>query len=439
MRMAANPMDLVCYASYDSPTDTWSGPPGTGLLLAWDLERRLNFTTQLIYANMSWGSPVGENEFDGIVRLLQRGDADWSPCSVTRTLDRYAAVDFSPTPYQITELVMSLRVPSHSENQYESTSGRFDSLFRPFTASVWFYLTGLLLLCCVISTRAGGNFFSSCINLVSPLLGKPMSIIMSSGGWIMFLTWLIPCLLLSIQYASQITSHLASQSRTLHLITSRQQALDYIQHGRVTPLTYAGSWVSDQVDIWFGNKWRHTKSRVKSLEDNKELVHRVLNNPRNGWIDTNFDAKRIYMRHGVHIFDPSRDSEPSLRKPNVYLVGKGENRGPSFDGFAFSRHAPHFTRQALPWLMRYTELGHVTHWDSVSERSLKQHFANATKDQEDPRQEVLLTGLDDAKVMTLRDFASCYLVYAILVALSLICVFIEKIRYTLQSVSVSCH
>lgn len=158
IKMAINPFSSSCYVGYDVESDTWWGPPGRGILLATDLERRLNFTSQLIYADGQWGVPVTHYDADrrqnvthwsGIVGKLTRGEADWSPCSLYQTLRRAAVIDYSPTPYGIAELIAVAHIPeqdSAGERLY------FNSLLKPLSTQDWFcFLTFLTIYALLIT------------------------------------------------------------------------------------------------------------------------------------------------------------------------------------------------------------------------------------------------------------------------------------------------
>lgn len=145
IKMAANPVDGICFSDYDTDTGRWFGPPGAGILLMRELEHRLNFTSQFIYSDGLWGKMIASNAshatWNGIIGKLVTSDADWSLCSVTNTLERSRVVDFSPTPFIITTKQFLFRLPDASSKQ----SLTYTSLLSPFDATIW-SLIGLSVL-----------------------------------------------------------------------------------------------------------------------------------------------------------------------------------------------------------------------------------------------------------------------------------------------------
>lgn len=151
VRLAANPTDGICYNAFNATgAGEWSGPPGTGIIMSRDLEQRLNFTTQLVYCRMIWGQPIQPDSTPdnpqnfGIIARLEKGEADWSPCLITRTLRRLRVVDFSNTPYHVDELIVGARNPGTA--LHTSTKLALDSVLRSFNGTTWFWIATFYLL-----------------------------------------------------------------------------------------------------------------------------------------------------------------------------------------------------------------------------------------------------------------------------------------------------
>lgn len=49
VKLAALPLDRYWYNGYDRTANKWTGPPGLAVRMNWDMERRLNFTTEILY------------------------------------------------------------------------------------------------------------------------------------------------------------------------------------------------------------------------------------------------------------------------------------------------------------------------------------------------------------------------------------------------------
>lgn len=79
-----------------------------------ELEHRINFTSELINTDRLCGKIIAMNASDKtlneIVGKLVTGDADWSVCTVGRTLERARVLIFSPKQFLITSKQVVFRL-----------------------------------------------------------------------------------------------------------------------------------------------------------------------------------------------------------------------------------------------------------------------------------------------------------------------------------------
>lgn len=255
--MAATPVNGICYTAYDAESYTWLGPPGAGMLVSRELEQRLNFTTQMVYSHNSFGNQITKHDaktgqnvtyWDGMIGKLVTGEADWSPCYLTRTLKRAAVVDFSPTAFYISETLAVLRVPTGRD---VGQSLRYDSVLQPFDASMWL-LVGLsiafyTLLLAVINTvmrQSQGlarELITQHIRLMCTLcnISYASSTVMDESVMcrIIWTFWSLSALIIHWLYGGELRSYFTSSDR-LDLITSWSALCDRFITNQLTLTLY---------------------------------------------------------------------------------------------------------------------------------------------------------------------------------------------------------
>lgn len=182
------------------------------------LERRLNFTTQLVHTDGKWGKRTS-GRWDGVVGKLYAGEADWTACVMVRTLDRTNFVNYSPTLFHISETGIVLRVPKFDSIIKEY---RFDSVLQPLCDNVWCLVFACLALYTLFFTlatekidnvsRLPAKVLNQALNLVCPLLNTTSHKLMTQTRHnkfdrLLLMLWMFPAIILSLLYIGELASY----------------------------------------------------------------------------------------------------------------------------------------------------------------------------------------------------------------------------------------
>lgn len=383
LRLAANPMAGVCYSDYDPTREgsPWLGPPGTAIVLTRDLEKRLNFTTELVFSDRIWGVPLVSHDetsrqdvtrWEGIVGKLVAGEADWSPCEVTLTLARYQAILYSHIPQNLNEMLMFARVPPPTVNRLT----RIDTVLLPFDTMVWLYTTTALLLYSLITNAMNQPFkrvlrhlVVTLVEMTALLLARSRRLSRFTGktnrsikGFIL-LIWIFPATLLSILYENELFSYLTNMER-YDLIDDWAELQSRIDAKLVMVNAYANSAGHSIAVKLFGEE------NVKRLTNMDDCVLSIMNQPPSS--DPLGSVTLVWTGEGRVLFNTlSRLGVPDpASSKQVYIMGKDQGMDPRFIGYVFSRKRSDLMHTMQPWLMSYLEFGHITHWDDESTRQL---------------------------------------------------------------------
>lgn len=392
VRMAAAPLDGVCYTEYDAKRDLWSSPPGTGILMARDLEARLNFSNQLIYTD-SFGAAVVKYDavlnknvtrWNGIIGRLVDDEADWSMCGLTRTYARSLVTDYSPTPYELDENYIFARLISH-----QTTFTRLDGVFHSFDATSWLLIGSSLVLYSLLLNALYGqvkmrHFIINFTDLLRILVANstPNSgrlTVMSDATKshkptifvkeLIVLLWIISAAVLSILYASELISGLTSAEH-VDMIKDWPELFQRVAEGRVMINVLGNSASYASAVKLFG----HT--HVTGCNSQIECVIAVLDqpftesdrdHPQQVWYSAGMHIMNALPRFGIHADAPEASG--------VYMMGREQGMDPRMIGYVFNKRRSDLRTAMEPLLVAYNELGHVIHWSAQSTNDLLTYYA----------------------------------------------------------------
>ncbi|XP_063600695.1 glutamate receptor 1-like [Penaeus indicus] len=166
-----------------------------------------------------WGMPLANGSWTGIIRTLQRQEADFS-LALTSTFARSRVVDFSRVYMGEPLIIISAKA---------RPLPNYLSLISPFSETVWATLSvsivaSSLTLWLLQKAWAYGTGGSD-LRLSSALLyswgtlmeDSPAATPPNSSGRILVLTWLTYCLVMTTAYRSSLVAHLTVQGKTAEI------------------------------------------------------------------------------------------------------------------------------------------------------------------------------------------------------------------------------
>lgn len=250
---------------------------------------------------------------------------------------------------------------------------------------------------------------------------KPRSVICRS----VWLFWVMPALVLHWLYGSELRSYFTSLT-PLDLITDFESLTAAILNGQLLLSYYDGGYLSTFMrDVFQPDVYSKLTTCPQYLECFMSLVSNVTQ--RLGWFDNSVVVKLTGLRYGLRALPVSFGSKGLINAgTEFYTMEDSDKVGSQVEGYAFSRHSRRVAKRFQPWLVRFTENGHLAWWHSVSELQLRHHFRfNASDTLTTHRSEF---NIIDAK-LTVTDFCGSYVAYVACLGLVLISFLLEKFNH----------
>lgn len=487
LRIAANPFDGYCFTEYDAERNEWIGPPGLAMLMTRQLEVSLNFTTQLLWARNAYGKVTSTldpatnqtvRRWNGLIGMLANGEADWSPCLVTRTLERASAVHFSPTPYTMSELTLLARIPSSGATSGETL--RFNSVLLPLSRTIWLYINVLWLLYgFILSLRFNGYQSNNQIanqsihcrltvwmyqltELLKSLLLRQLDTketltsvkrhFSQLDTWrTLIVFWLYPAVLLGWLYGGELISYLSTHE-TVNLINTWQEFIDMTLREQLAGYVFAGSYLVTAVwQIFSPEVARH----VEQCHSTASCISAVQDDPagQQVWIVPSAMVNSLMLKSVCPVRRANQIKTSGLstavtcsadQSDQLYIMGVGSGLAQGFEGIVFSKRRPDLSARMEPWLKWFHQFGHVIHWDETSKQQVKLYYSHirqmtAMMLSAQRQLDDTMTGSDAGSIekeflaggrrqLDIREMVGTYAAYLVFLFAAVLCLVFEGLR-----------
>lgn len=437
IKMAANPLDGICYTEYDAESDSWLGPSGAGMLLTHELERRLNFTSQLIYSDNKGGNlrvkldaKTGQRItfWDGMIGKLIAGEADWSPCYVTRSLSRDAVVHFSPTAFIVTRAQVLLPMPTG----VSKSTLTVNSVLLPFDGLIWLWIilsliTYSLLTVKIDTCRVGklgqcdrfiSRLATQLIRHVCSIMNHYYSLKSVTEYATIWTFWIFAAMILQWLYGGDLLSYFTSAAEP-DLVTSWPDLIHRYAANKLFITVFRGGRIETIARSLFdphGNQLKLCSQMTDCFNfvtgaETHDVSTKVL-----------FEWSRIIKlaaaRYGMRTF-PVTLGAAALRRGQAEFYTVDSQLPGSVVGFAFSKHRVDLLARFQPWLVRFTESGLLDQWHAASERQLA-GFYRSERNSDNSRATIFDIQRTEFMILTISDTCGSYVTYAACFVLTVI-------------------
>lgn len=207
-----------------------------GMLLK-TLAEKLNFKYDIrLASDKHWGYLNPQGNWNGIIGMLVRGEADIGITTMTITQERFQAVDFT-VPYFLLDRTFVIGAPGHLP--------KFEAFTYPFKMEVWVLCLVITLISTLFAQKRMFSlaFFSTFLKMVGSLVNQPLNLTVISPKKLFWVFWFMYSRAMPFFYSAILLSFLTVPERQVGIrsVEELSKAVESKTHKCLVPAGTSGS------------------------------------------------------------------------------------------------------------------------------------------------------------------------------------------------------